>query len=121
MGEFDDIEMKFQELEDGRYIVRIEGFKREKTIHQTKPIRWELKLMNESPLILPVKFSHIETDAGFQILMRELKNLGYAKPKKAGEFEEVLNDLRGSIVEVALTTTNKEEGYREIRFLRKLY
>ncbi|MDQ7863727.1 hypothetical protein RCO48_29715 [Peribacillus frigoritolerans] len=65
MGEFDDINMKFQELEDGRYIVRIEGYKREKTIHQTKPIRWDLKLMNESPLILPVKFSHIENECRF--------------------------------------------------------
>ncbi|MFJ7639310.1 hypothetical protein ACQKL0_05205 [Peribacillus sp. NPDC097264] len=121
MGDFDDIHMKFQELEDGIYIVRIEGYKREKTIHQTKPIRWELKLMNESPLILPVKFSHIETDAGFQILMRELKNLGHSKPRNAREFEEVMTDLLGSIVEVSLTTTNKEEGYREVRFLRRLY
>ena len=121
MGEFDDINMKFQELEDGRYIVRIEGFKREKTIHQTKPIRWDLKLMNESPLILPMKFSHIETNAGFQILMRELKSLGFSKPRSAKEFEEVMAELLGSIVEVSLTTTNKEEGYREIRFLRRLY
>lgn len=37
MGEFDDIDMKFQELEDGRYIVRIEGFKREKPFIKQSP------------------------------------------------------------------------------------
>ncbi|MDQ0217276.1 hypothetical protein ELQ35_07925 [Peribacillus cavernae] len=121
MDLFDDINEKFQELEDGKYIVRIESFRREKTGHNMKPIRWELKLMNESPLILPSKFSHIETDGGFQILMRELKNLGYSKPCSAREFEEILTSLKGSIVEVSVTTTNKDEGYREVRFLRKLY
>lgn len=121
MGLFDDIDQKFQELEDGRYIVRIEDYRREKTVHNMKPIRWDLKLMNESPLILPSKFSHIETDAGFQILMRELKNLGYAKPGSAEEFEEILKALKGAIVEVSVTTTNKDQGYREVRFLRKLY
>ncbi|RFU63463.1 hypothetical protein [Peribacillus glennii] len=121
MGLFDDINPKFQELEDGRYIVRIEDYRREKTVHNMTPIRWDLKLMNESPLILPTKFSHIQTDAGFQILMRELKNLGYAKPASARECEEILSDLKGSIVEVSVFTTNKYQDYREVRFLRKLY
>ncbi|WP_110929237.1 hypothetical protein [Bacillus massiliglaciei] len=121
MGEFDDIENKFQELEDGRYIVRIEGYKRESTINQTKPIRWDLKLMNDSPYILPMKFSHIETDAGFQILMRELKQLGFSKPRSTREFEDVLSSLLGSIIEINLVTTNEKENYRDIRFVRRLY
>ncbi|PLT34388.1 hypothetical protein [Bacillus sp. V5-8f] len=121
MGLFDDINPKFKELEDGRYIVRIEAFSREKTVHNMRPIRWELKLMNESPLVLPTKFSHIETDAGFQILMRELKNLGYAKPASARELEDILSDLKGSIVEVSVFTTNKYENYRDVRFLRSVY
>lgn len=121
MSEFDDIQSKFQELEDGNYIVRIEGYKREKTISHAKPIRWQLKLMNEKDLYLPVKFSHIETNAGFHILMRELKKLGFDKPKSVEEFEKTLDRLVGMIVEVKVMTTNEEEGYRDVRFLRKLY
>ncbi|PLS16485.1 hypothetical protein CVD28_15465 [Bacillus sp. M6-12] len=121
MGLFEDIKEKFNELEDGRYVVRVEGFKRDKTIRNSNPIRWELSLMNDYSAQLPAKFSHVETNAGFQILLRELKNLGYSKPGSAEEFEEILNSLRGAIVEVSVTTTNKEEGYREVKFLRKLY
>ncbi|WP_142919156.1 hypothetical protein [Peribacillus saganii] len=121
MGLFEDIEAKFNELEDGRYVVRVDGFKRDKTITNMNPIRWSLSLMNDYSAQLPAKFSHIETNAGFQILLRELKSLGYPKPKSAEEFEKILNSLKGSIVEVSVTTTNKEEGYREVKFLRKLY
>lgn len=121
MGMFDDIGQMFQELEDGRYIVRIENYYRKKTNHNLNPLCWELKLMNESSLVLPMKFSQIETNYGFQILMRELKNLGCLKPTSAAEFEEVLTSLKGAIIEVNITTTKQNEGLRDIRFLRKLY
>ncbi|WP_153126213.1 hypothetical protein [Peribacillus tepidiphilus] len=121
MGLFDDIEEKFMELEDGNYVVRIDGFSRERTVTGAKPLRWELTLLNDHSSPLPTKFSHIETNAGFQILLRELKSLGYNKPANSRELEEILNSLIGCIVEVHLNTTNREEGYREIKLLRKLY
>lgn len=121
MGIFDDLEEKFQELPDGYYVVRVEGYSREKTIHGVKPLKWQLKLMNEESGQLPTKFSHIETNAGFHILLRELKELGISKPKNANEFEEVLNSLIGCLLEVHVSTTNKEEGYRDVKLIRKLY
>ncbi|WP_050614597.1 hypothetical protein [Bacillus testis] len=120
MSLFDDIEEKFRELPDGRYVVKVEGYSREKTIHGARPIKWQLRLMSDDPSQLPLKFSHIENNAGFHILMRELKELGYDKPKDAKELEILLNKLIGSLLEVQLSTTNKEEGYRDIKFLRKL-
>ncbi|MGG5253130.1 hypothetical protein ACQYAD_06505 [Neobacillus sp. SM06] len=120
MGLFDDVEEKFYDIEDGRYLVRIEGFYREKTKNGLRPIRWDLVLINDAKGALPTKFSHIETDGGFRILMDEIKRLGYEKPKSARELEAVLNDLRGSYVEISLFTTDFQEGYRDVRFLRKM-
>lgn len=117
---FDDVEDKFYELEDGRYLVRIEAYYREKTKNGLRPIRWELTLMNDVKGILPTKFSHIETDGGFRILMDEIRRLGYEKPKTPRELEAILNDLRGSFIEIGLFTTDFLEGYREVRFLRKI-
>lgn len=121
MGLFDDIEEKFQELPDGYYVVKIEGYSRERTVHGAKPLKWQLTLMSDDQKQLPTKFSHIETNAGFHILLRELKELGFQKPKDAKELEDVLNQLIGSLVEVHVTTTNKEEGYRDVKLIRKLY
>ncbi|MGM9923272.1 MAG: hypothetical protein ACI35R_03340 [Bacillus sp. (in: firmicutes)] len=121
MGIFDDLEEKFLELPDGRYIAKVEGYSREKTIHGARPLKWQLKLMGEESAQLPTKFSHIETNAGFHILLRELKELGYNKPGNAEELEHILQSLAGSLVEVQIRTTNKEEGYRDVKLLRKLY
>lgn len=121
MGIFDDIEEKFLEIPDGHYVVKVEGCTREKTIHGARPLKWQLKLMSDDHIQLPTKFSHIETNAGFHILLRELKELGYQKPQNAGELEDILNSLKGSLLEVHVITTNKEEGYRDIKFIRKLY
>ena len=121
MGLFEDIEEKFRELPDGFYVVKVEGFSREKTIHGARPLKWQLKLMNDGNNQLPTKFSHIETNAGFHILIRELKELGFHKPQNAKELEDILQSLVGSLLEVNVMTTNKEEGYRDIKFIRKLY
>ncbi|MGM9928223.1 MAG: hypothetical protein ACI35P_09760 [Bacillus sp. (in: firmicutes)] len=121
MGLFDDIEEKFLELSDGCYVVKVEGYSREKTIHGARPIMWQLQLMNEEHMQLPTKFSHIENNAGFHILLRELKELGFPKPRNTKELEEILNSLIGCLLEVQVTTTNKEEGYRDIKLIRKLY
>lgn len=120
MGLFDDVEEKFMELPDGHYIVKVEGYSREKTVHGTRPLKWQLKLMSDESIQLPTKFSHIENNAGFHILLRELKELGFPKPQNAKELEELLNSLIGSLLEVQIITTNKEEGYREIKLVRKL-
>ncbi|OCA85616.1 hypothetical protein A8F94_12100 [Bacillus sp. FJAT-27225] len=120
MGIFDDVKEKFDELEDGRYLVRIDGFSREKTVNNTRPIKWELTLINEVKGRLPAKFSHIETDGGFRILMEEIKRLGYAKPKSPAELEDILINLKGTYAEIGLFTTDKIEGYREVRFIRKM-
>ncbi|MFS0782492.1 hypothetical protein [Bacillus sp. 1P06AnD] len=120
MGLFDDVEDKFKELQDGSYVVKVEGFSREQTIHGAKPIMWQLRLMSNDQGQLPLKFSHIENNAGFHILMRELKDLGYGKPANSQEFEAIIHSLVGCLLEIQLTTTNKEEGYRDIKFLRKL-
>lgn len=120
MTMFDDLKEKFYELEDGRYLVRINGFQRERANHNSKPIRWDLTLMNDVKGTLPVKFSHVETDGGFRILMEEIKRLGYTRPKQPEELEEILNDLKGSFVEIGLFTTDRIEGYREVRFIRKM-
>jgi hypothetical protein len=117
---FEDIVDKFYELEDGRYLVRIDGFYREKTKNDSRPIRWDISLMNEVKGTLPTKFSHIETDGGFRILMDELKRLGYSKPKSPEELEAILNDLKGCFIEIGLFTTDRSEGYREVRFIRKM-
>jgi hypothetical protein len=69
---------------------------------------------------LPPKFSHIETDGGFRILMEEIKRLGYPKPKSPEELEATLIDLKGTYAEIGLFTTDKIEGYREVRFIRKM-
>ncbi|WP_019242496.1 MULTISPECIES: hypothetical protein [Bacillus] len=121
MGIFDDIEEKFQEIPDGHYVVRVEGYSREKTIHGAKPLKWQLKLMHDEDIQLPTKFSHIETNAGFHILLRELKELGYQKPQNARELEDILNSLIGCLLEIYVVTTNKEEGYRDVKLIRKLY
>lgn len=120
MGLFDDLHEKFEVLEDGRYLVKVVGFTREKTKNGARPIRWNLELLNEVKGSLPPKFSHVETDAGFRILMDELRKLGLGKPKNAAELEEACNRLKGRIVEINLFTTNQAEGYREIRFIREL-
>lgn len=112
MALFDDVKDKFYELEDGRYLVRIEGFYREKTKNGLTPIRWDLALMNDVKGTFPTKFSHIESDGGFRILMDEIKRLGYEKPKSPRELEAVLNDLRGCYIEIGLFTTDRIEGYR---------
>lgn len=120
MSLFDDVKDKFYNLEDGRYLVRVEGFHREKTKNGLRPIRWDLTLMNNVKGALPTKFSHVETDGGFRILIDELKRLGYEKPKSPEELEAILHELRGSYIEIGLYTTDFFEGYREVRFLRKL-
>lgn len=120
MEMFEDLKDKFHELEDGRYLVRIDGYCRERTKNDTRPIRWELALINEVKGTMPTKFSHVETDIGFRILMDELKRLGYSKPKTPHELEAILNDLKGSFIEIGLFTTDRVEGYREIRFIRKM-
>ncbi|WP_053366022.1 hypothetical protein [Bacillus sp. FJAT-27245] len=120
MNQFEDIKEKFDELEDGRYLVRIDGFSREKTVNGARPIKWDLTLMNEVKGTLPVKFSHIETDGGFRILMEEIRRLGYSKPKSPEEFEAVLTSLKGTFAEIGLFTTDRIEGYREVRFIRKM-
>lgn len=121
MSLFDDLEEKFLELPDGYYVVRVDGYSRDKTIHGLRPLKWQLKLMSEESGQLPTKFSHIENNAGFHILLRELKELGISKPQNASHLEEALNSLIGSLVEVHVVTTNKEEGYRDVKMLRKLY
>ncbi len=121
MDLFEDIEEKFQELPDGAYVVKVEGYSREKTIHGARPLKWRLALMNEGGGELPTKFSHIETNAGFHILIRELKELGFEKPKDAKELEAILNILLGSLLEVHVITTNKDEGYRDVKLIRKLH
>lgn len=120
MTMFDDLAEKFYELEDGRYLVRIDGFQRERNNHKANPIRWDLTLMNEVKGTLPLKLSHVESDGGFRVLMEEIKRLGYPRPKNPGELEATLNDLKGSFVEVGLFTTDRIEGYREVRFIRKM-
>lgn len=120
MTMFDDLAEKFYELEDGRYLVRIDGFQRERNNHKANPIRWDLTLMNEVKGTLPLKFSHVESDGGFRVLMEEIKRLGYTRPKNPRELEATLNDLKGSFVEVGLFTTDRIEGYREVRFIRKM-
>lgn len=117
---FEDVEDKFHELEDGRYLVRIEGFYREKTKNGLRPIRWDLALVNDVKGNLPTKFTHVETDGGFRILMEEIKRLGYERPKTPRELEAIMNDLRGCYIEVGLFTTDEREGYRDVRFLRKM-
>jgi hypothetical protein len=113
---FEDLRNKFVEIADGNYIVRIEGFMREKTRNLTKPIRWDLTIIDDVRGSLPTKFSHIETDGGFNILRRELKQLGY-RPSSPEELEHALNDLKGKLVEVELLTDGE---YRNIRFVRRI-
>ncbi|MGN1401899.1 MAG: hypothetical protein ACI4XL_10390 [Bacillus sp. (in: firmicutes)] len=120
MGLFEDIEERFHELPDGYYVVKIEDFSRDKTINGARPLKWSLRLIEEGPGELPAKFSHIETNAGFHILLRELRELGFHKPQNAKELEEILQSLKGSLVEIRLVTTNKAEGYRDIKLIRRL-
>jgi hypothetical protein len=116
MSLFEDLREKFIEIADGNYIVRVEGYTREKTRTNVKPIRWELTLIDDVKGSLPTKFSHIESDGGFNILRRELKQLGFT-PSSPEEFEAALNDLIGRLVEVEINTVGE---FRNIRFLRKI-
>jgi hypothetical protein len=121
MGLFDDLADKFAELEDGKYVVKIEGYVRERTKNNLMPIRWNLTLVDDTKGLLPTKFSHVDHDVGFRILMNELKALGYKKPKSPAEFEAILQSLIGCLVEVELITTDREEEFRMVRFVRKVY
>jgi hypothetical protein len=116
MSIFEDIRNKFVEISDGNYIVRVEGYMREETRTKAKPIRWHLTLIDDVTGILPTKFSHVETDGGFNILRRELKSLGF-NPSSPEELEEALSLLKGKLVEIELNT---DGDYRNIRFIRKI-
>lgn len=118
MSIFNNIKNKFIVIQDGRYAVRVEGYTYEKTQNNVMPIRWELKLMEDIKGVLPTKFSHVETDAGFEILMNELVQIGFLRPVSPEELESTLNSLIGKLVEVEIQT---DGDYRNIRFIRKLY
>lgn len=121
MGMFDDLFEKFTEIEDGNYVVKIEGFTREKTKNNVWPIRWQLKAVDEVKGVLPTKFNHVESDVGFRILLNELKQLGFQKPKTPKELESILHSLIGALVEVEIFTTDQEADYRVVRFVRRVY
>ncbi|MDF2606387.1 MAG: hypothetical protein K0S34_577 [Bacillales bacterium] len=121
MGLFDDIEEKFSVIEDGRYVVKIDDYRRETTKKGTKPIRWELSLIDGGKGQLPTKFSHVESNAGFQILLRELRNLGFKKPRTTIELENLLENLKGSLVEIDVITKDVDLDLREVTFIKRVY
>jgi hypothetical protein len=115
VSKFDDIWDKFQRLEDGFYTVRIEDYVRKTTMNGDKPIRWVLTVVDDVRGILPTKFSHIETEGGFKLLLNELKQLGL-RPTNPDELQKGLDSLIGETVEIALFTENEHQN---IRFVRK--
>jgi hypothetical protein len=115
MSMFDDIWDKFQRLEDGFYSVRIEDYIRKPTRFGDRPIRWVLTVLDDVKGILPTKFSHIESEGGFKLLLSELKQLGL-HPTNPHELEQALNSLKGAMIEVALFT---DGDHQNIRFVRR--
>ena len=117
MSIFDHLREKFTVLKDGKYIVRVDGYVYEKTRNDQRPIRWDLRLMENIEGVLPSKFDHVESDIGFEILMNQIVQMGFLRPETPEELEATLNSLIGKLVEVEVKTDGE---YRNVYFTRCL-
>lgn len=117
MSIFDDLRNRFVRLEDGKYVVRIENYIYEQTRNAQRPIRWDLTLIDQKQGYLPTKFSNVHSDVGFEILLKELVQLGFRRPTTPEELEANLNFLVGKLVEIELYS---EGEFRNIRFIKLL-